>query len=850
MLNTQHGPMIRDSVNGGKIMIAEIKKKTKFEKEEVSEQPTTIDTLLSEYFQSEVDEHIQQFTKIIADIIASPTEPKNLHVLAAQLQSFKEINMIHGYTVIEDFCTEIIAILNDGMRKKKVLNPESFQIFSTFFGLLKNTDKLKDVRQKSPQLEQLQQLPELFRDSLFVKKRRGEKAAAEPEIASEPAPGAAEINREEIPFSNRSGMISLFSDVLQTVRSNLQDLLTVQANPPGTEPLLNKLISAAQLIREKEAAQFLHEYKNALVRLPVADPHYQATVLELLEIYDQVAQNLPVKVNWASLNKQLKQAAAETSSRAQAMTAEAIASSDHSALNKILVDFEKTHLAKFADCLSKVFIEKNESERNKQVEHFVRLANNLKMLQAPKALVFADYYISLFKQEKQFNPDPIIFDEIRQVYKLFTQSLESKGLQQTDAAELISVLKEIIHPEKAETEPEVPVQPAAKIEAEPVTARPLTPQPEELKAGDEEFEEDLEEIFKQEASKDLSKAEEALNSLESGGFNREKAGTIEKCLHSIKSSARLMGYDDVANLAAPIEEICEKLQAPAIIPDENLIPVFREVFAGLRRIIDKQDADFPMLKMKLKTINLVEKPVPPAVKETTVSTADKKIKTEEKPLFAAAGTEDEDLLQIFKEESAEYLRIIESAVATLRKEPNNPEALGQLEHASHSLKSAAKMLGFREIGQIGDGLEQVAESVQNGEITNEPAVIESIAAALKVIRNLTAGEKYDPDVISEVLYNLEMQNLKARQAGKPQAKVSQQPKSERFVLSNETELFLKEAWELIEKMNQDLVKLEKKPDDQALINDLCRHMHTLKGSAQIMQYENIGRFSSPDGRFF
>jgi chemotaxis protein histidine kinase CheA len=311
-----------------------------------------------------------------------------------------------------------------------------------------------------------------------------------------------------------------------------------------------------------------------------------------------------------------------------------------------------------------------------------------------------------------------------------------------------------------------------------------------------------------------------------------------------------MGYDDVANLAAPIEEICEKMQSPAIVLDENLIPVFKEVFNGLRRMINRQDADLSMLKMKLRMINLVEKSMPAAARETTATIAEKKIKSEEKPLFAAAGTEDEDLLQIFKEESAEYLRIIETAVTTLRKEPNSPEALGQLEHASHSLKSAAKMLGFREIGQIGDGLEQVAESIQNGEIANEPAVIENVAAALKVIRNLTAGEKYDPDVISEVLYNLEMQNLKARQVSKPLAKISQQPKSERFVLSNETELFLKEAWELIEKMNQDLVKLEKKPDDQALINDLCRNMHTLKGSAQIMQYENIGKLAHRMEDFF
>jgi chemotaxis protein histidine kinase CheA len=834
ILNNQHEPVIRDSIASGKIIIPEVVKKVKFEKEEIPEQPTTIDNLLSEYFQSEVDEHVQKCQKIITEISANPAETKNLNILATQLQSFKEISMIHGYTVIEDFCAEIITILNEGVRKKKFFNLESFQIFETFFGLLKNADQLKDIRQKNPQLEQLQQLPELMRNSLFARKKRGEKSAVEPQ--PEPPAKVEEISKEAIPYTNRSAILSLFSDVLQTVRVAIQEVLMQKLNPPAVNPILNTLIAAAQLIKAKEINQFLQEFNKNTNQLQTTDPQYKAAVVDLLEIYNQVAHDLPVKIDWPQIAEKLQNFETKFFPARQA-----VAFSDRNSLLKILLGVEKTNLATFTDRLAKIFIEKNEWERKEQIGHFTRLADNLKLLQAPKTQAFTDYYIALFRLEKPFTPDPIIFNEMRQVYKLFLQSLETKGMQ-TDAGELITVLKEIIHPEKVEHEPESAVPPAGEMVAEEITVKPVPAAPEKIEAGEEEGEEDLEEIFKLEASKDLEKAEEALAQLESGGFNREPFKIIERSLHSVKSSARLMGYNDVANLAAPLEDIGEKMQSPTVMADENLVPVIREILQGLRQAISKEAVDFSLLKMKLKAIKLVEKDIPAAAGETAASD-ERKVKAEEKPLFAAAGTEDEDLLQIFKEESAEYLRILETAVKTLTRELNNPEALNQLEHASHSLKSAAKMLGFREIGQIGDSLESVAESIQKGEIANETTIMENVAAALKVIRNLAAGEKYDPDTMSEVLHNLDLQNLKVKQSGKPQTSSARQFKADRIQLSSETELFLKEAWELIEKINQDLLKLEKKPDDRAVVDNLCRNLHTLKGSAQIMQFENIGKLA-------
>ena len=49
-----------------------------------------------------------------------------------------------------------------------------------------------------------------------------------------------------------------------------------------------------------------------------------------------------------------------------------------------------------------------------------------------------------------------------------------------------------------------------------------------------------------------------------------------------------------------------------------------------------------------------------------------------------------------------------------------------------------------------------------------------------------------------------------------------------------------EAQELLEKLSQGLLELEKIPTDESLLNELFRHAHTLKGSARLVQLKNIG----------
>ena len=63
-------------------------------------------------------------------------------------------------------------------------------------------------------------------------------------------------------------------------------------------------------------------------------------------------------------------------------------------------------------------------------------------------------------------------------------------------------------------------------------------------------------------------------------------------------------------------------------------------------------------------------------------------------------------LAIFNSEAAEHLSKLENGLVSLEKQPNQPALIEELNREAHTLKGAARMLGFNDIqdvAQIVDG---------------------------------------------------------------------------------------------------------------------------------------------------
>ena len=821
--------VVKNSLKEGKIVLPEKdKKEVKFEHEEVPEKPTTIDKLLSEYFQIEVDEYISNLQKVFNTLEISPNDTSQLNKLIEEFQSFKEISMIHGYVKLEDFCSDMLALLIESKKKNLSYNPQAKKLVESLFSVLKKTDKFKDAKVETPESAEINSLLNDLSTTLFIEPSVVESdIALKKESAAEEsvAPEEKEINIEG---RDKKSLIDIFESLLKDLEPVLKQELSEQASLPGHfEKLLSRLVQAARIIDQKDFRAFFKDYFECGSAIRTLDQDlYRSAANDFLDIYGAFLKQISEEFRYN--DSQIGIAAFKDK---YLLRIKNISFDETDDLLKVLMEIENQNATGFVQNLNAILTEHDPDIKLKQIKHFERLTKNIELLGATNLIEFPRFYLSLVQEPPDSLTKNNLVEQIGTAYRSMIKLVTDNG-KDADIQSDIDKVNDLLNREtevsdsvtKEDAQPESELIEEVEEEAES----------KEAEVSDVSEEEDLDEIFKQESENYMTTIDEAIDKLNINPDETANYEKIEKSLHSLKSSARLMGYNDVADVASPLEELFETLhETQQKLRDEDL-KILNDVVSHLSAGIHGESVDSALLIEKLKSVE-VTKPID--------QPAGQKSGLREEQLFASSSDEDEDLLEIFKDESGEYITIVEKATESLSNNPQDKKALVDLEQAMHSLKTAAMMLGFSEIGQVADGVEKVAVETQKGEISNTTKMNNSISSAIELIKDLTAGHKKSNQDLAAIISNLDIDYLKKDEdeQTKEIKEVSEGKKSSK--LDEQTDIFIKEGWELIERINRDLVNLEKDPKDQSVIDNLNRSIHTLKGSAQILNFQRIGKLA-------
>jgi len=807
--------IVDSSIKQNKLIIKEIKrKKVKEEK-----QPASIESLLSAYFQSEMDEYTIDFRNGLKKLQKNPSDIAVLEFLEKKFHSFKEISMIHGYEIIEMICSRIIALLYQVRTKKYSFLESFFDVASEILDEFQESEKLKGKSKASEEAQQIDSLIDKLEMSVDKTEPVEEKESERDEVQEQPVDTET---IELIHYDDKEKIITIFKDVVNDLFELLKSELPDHKKSEAAKFHFERINRSAQLLELDSLKSFCSEYAIKMENLKSIDENkYSLAGTELANILEEVTGKISVDFNnedwensFASFDFYLepKFTCQESSS--------------------ILMDIENLNLERFKENLQKIIEDQDNNIKENQRKHFARLRENLKLFDAADLVKFADKYQEFFdyRIENAFTEND--FTELEKHYKLFIERVQESGYD-ANIEDLLIELENLKKP-PADDEGE---KESIGVKESAIDKEQKEPEVVEKPAIDEE--EDLDQIFKDESKNFLWKMEDALSLLETDFSNKDLLNEIEKNAHSLKSSARLMGKDKVAEISAIIESFAEHYLSQNIDLEADIVPVLKNSVSGLKLFIDEKIDQLDDIESELKiaqkglsqeqTPQIIEKEPEPASKE--------------KPVFA--GEDDDDMLEIFKDESSNFITIIENTINSFKEGEQSTEALHNFENASHSLKSAAKMLGFREIGQIADGLEQIAESLNSNEIVYDEGIHGILARAIGNVKELADGTKLSSSTIADTLNQLEIHGIIERQG----ERILKSDEVERIELDPMVDLFLKEAWELLEKINHDLVELEKKYDVE-LINNLNRNVHTLKGSAQMIQYDKIGKIAHAIEDFF
>ncbi len=126
----------------------------------------------------------------------------------------------------------------------------------------------------------------------------------------------------------------------------------------------------------------------------------------------------------------------------------------------------------------------------------------------------------------------------------------------------------------------------------------------------------------------------------------------------------------------------------------------------------------------------------------------------------------QEILSIYKAETEEHLQKLNEGLLRLEKAPRRTETLEEIFREAHSLKGAARMIGFEPVEKISHGLEDLFGLARKGELEFGREVFDAIFAALDAISRLTADWLENPGGPSFPVDDV-LSRIRAAQTGRP-----------------------------------------------------------------------------------
>jgi chemosensory pili system protein ChpA (sensor histidine kinase/response regulator) len=379
-------------------------------------------------------------------------------------------------------------------------------------------------------------------------------------------------------------------------------------------------------------------------------------------------------------------------------------------------------------------------------------------------------------------------------------------------------------------------------------------------------------IFVTEASEAMAALTSALNPSDGSIPQPQQLQEQYVWAHKIRGASALYGFNGLAMLGAFLETTLEQAISieEAVWPKavgvlRGMVEAFQVQLTGIRQGGGEDTAACEHWKSQVDGfLPQSSEAVSPEPSSSTLS-QDYLV-----PMI------DADVLSYFSPEVDEYLHAMESFLQRLQEDSGDPDSIQALVRTAHTLKGSANTIGFHAIGDIAHPIEDCMVAVREGCLAVTPNLVGAIARALAVIRVLM---KRDPARVSQLQEDVPyvtqtLDQLRDSEPGGaavtaaaqvvPSVQVttavmdspsvsehgSKQLDADAVTLTDgyliphlDPEVlsyFAPEAHEYLESLEAQLLRLEKEPENEELVNQLFRTAHTLKGSAYTVGFQSIG----------
>ncbi|MCK9238142.1 MAG: Hpt domain-containing protein [Thiopseudomonas sp.] len=468
---------------------------------------------------------------------------------------------------------------------------------------------------------------------------------------------------------------------------------------------------------------------------------------------------------------------------------------------------------------------------------------------------------------------------IQSLMLLLEQQLES------DDSLLVADLEPIADAvETAQTEPQEPI---AESEPAPIA------EPTAASVEYSEFDEEMAEIFLEEAMDLLESANKALEKWLQDTGNSTIMAALMRDLHTLKGGARMAEIKPIGDLAHELEFVYEGLLEGRLAINDDIAKLLHLAHDELAVQLEALQEQLP-LQMPLAVIESLKnlrngiglESSKPSAEDELDAEAEKPLDDAARDLDAALDLEpdldydpqpqvqeqtpadavlsstgqdavdferDPELVEIFLEEGFE---IIESVTASMQKWLENPENLVEVEALQrdlHTLKGGARMAEISEIGDLAHELEFLYEDFNEGKLKTNDNIIallhrchDRLANMLEDVRDnkpLSAGQLLIEQIrLLRENPDADLQSLSSTSAEKSTVT----PASSETVDADLLEVFVVDAKEHLQQLTASIEKVATADPAERMsaIAQSLAVLTSLKSGAQLAQLPEVGQHCS------
>jgi chemosensory pili system protein ChpA (sensor histidine kinase/response regulator) len=291
--------------------------------------------------------------------------------------------------------------------------------------------------------------------------------------------------------------------------------------------------------------------------------------------------------------------------------------------------------------------------------------------------------------------------------------------------------------------------------------------------------------FAPEADEYLQAMEAFLVRFQENSNDRDSIQTLVRTAHTLKGSAKTIGFHAIGDIAHPIEDCLIAVREGRLALTPNLVDAVARAVRVIRILLKRDPAKVSQLQQDVphvtQTLERLREGEPggasapataqmvPAVQVATAvmdPPLESERASEQVDADAASLTDgyliphlDPEVLSYFAPEAQEYLESLEAQLLRLEKEPQNPELVNQLFRTAHTLKGSAYTVGFQSIGDLTHYVEDFMGSVRDGRVKILPGHADVLLRAVDVVRLLM---RRDPMLLDTVRqrFSAAMEELK------------------------------------------------------------------------------------------